>query len=79
MVSLGTALDTNHRQEVQAKVSDFGQCPMQSGLVLDSAGDESIAVPQRGNRQPLEPRAPVGVQLVPDANFVICGSVCRHR
>ncbi len=52
---------------------------MQSSLILDWAGNESLAVRQEGQSQPLEPRTPVVVQLAPDANFIIFNSCCRHE
>lgn len=59
---------------MQAQVPDLGQNAVQSGLILDWAGDEGLAVPQGGQRQPLKPRTPVAVQLASDANFIVFSS-----
>jgi len=52
---------------------------MQSGLILDWAGEQGLAVPQVGQRQALKPRTPVTVQQTSDTNFVIVSSGYRHR
>jgi hypothetical protein len=65
---------------MQAQVADLGQNPMQSGLVLDWAGDQGLAVPQGGQRQALKPATPVAVQQTSDTNLVLVqlgGSACR--
>jgi hypothetical protein len=64
---------------MQIKVPDLGQNPMQSGLILDWAGNEGIAVLQGGQRQALEPSTPVAVQLAPDANFIMFKSCSCHK
>jgi len=71
--------NTQHREQVQAQVADLGQNPMQRGLVLDWAGDQGLAIPQAGQRQPLKPPTPVAVQQTADTNLVIVSSCCRHR
>src|SRR6266498_4428750 len=76
---MSSFFNTHHREELQAQVADLGQNPMHSGLVLDWAGDQGLAVRQGRQRQPLKPATPMAVQQTSDTNLVIVSSGYRHR